>query len=120
MEHTMTQYLMSVCYPAGQTPPSPEELRQIEHDVTEVHHALETEGSWVFGGGLHDPSTATVVTAGPGATTTTDGPFIETKEQIGGFSIIDVPDLDAALRWGERISHATRCPIEIRPFMGQP
>jgi hypothetical protein len=116
----MTQYLMSVCYPTGSTPPSPEELREIEQDVTAVQRELEAEGSWVFGGGLHDPSTATVVTAGEGATVTTDGPFVETKEQIGGFSIIDVPDLDAALGWAERISRATRCPIEVRPFMGQP
>ena len=116
----MTQYLMSVYYPAGSTPPSADELQEIERDVTAVQHALEAEGSWVFGGGLHDASTATVITAGQGATVTTDGPFVETKEQLGGFSIIDVADLDAALRWAERISGATRCPIEVRPFMGQP
>jgi hypothetical protein len=116
----MTRYLMSVCYPAGATPPSAEELEHIVHDVTAVHTALRAEGAWVFGGGLHETSTATVVTSRDGSVTTTDGPFVDTKEVIGGLSIIDVPDLDAALRWGERMAAATTCPIEVRPFMDEP
>lgn len=71
----------------------------------------------MFGGGLHDPSTATVVTSRDGSPVTTDGPFIDSKEVIGGLSIIDVADLDAALGWAERTSRATRCPIEVRPFV---
>jgi hypothetical protein len=113
----MTRYLMSVCYPADSTAPSPEELEVITKNVIEVHRQLQDEGSWVFGGGLHDPSTATVVTARDGSTITTDGPFVDTKEVIGGLSIIDVADLDAALRWAERMAEATTCPIEVRPFM---
>lgn len=113
----MPQYLMSVCYPAGSTAPSPEELEVITREITAVHEALQAEGSWVFGGGLHDPSTATVVTATDGSPLTTDGPFVDTKEVIGGLSIIDVADLDAALRWAERMSAATTCPIEVRPFV---
>ena len=116
----MPLYMLSVCYPADAQAPGAAELERIMAEVGAVHEDLVASGSWVFGGGLHDPSTATVVTAGEGATVTTDGPFVETKEQIGGFSIIDVPDLDAALGWAERISRATRCPIEVRPFMGQP
>jgi hypothetical protein len=116
----MTRYLMSVCYAPDSTPPGSEALATIMADVTEVHHQLEAEGSWVFGGGLHDPSTATVVTARDGSVVTTDGPFIDTKEVIGGFSIIDVADLDAALVWAERISRATRCAIEVRPFVDEP
>lgn len=113
----MTRYLMSVCYPAGSTAPSREELEVITREVTEVHRQLQAEGAWVFGGGLHDPSTATVVTARDGSALTTDGPFIDTKEVIGGLSIVDLPDLDAALRWAERMSAATTCPIEVRPFL---
>lgn len=113
----MTRYLMSVCYASGATPPEPDELESIRADVTEVHQQLEAEGAWVFGGGLHDPSTSTVVTAQGGSTVTTDGPFIDSKEVIGGFSIIEVADLDAALAWGERMSQATRCAIEVRPFI---
>jgi hypothetical protein len=116
----MPRYLMSVCYPAGSTAPSPEELETITRDVTEVRAQLQAEGSWVFAGGLHDPSTATVVTARDGSPVTTDGPFIDTKEVIGGLSIIDVADLDAALAWAERMSAATTCPIEVRPFFEDP
>jgi hypothetical protein len=118
-ETTVTRYLMSVCYPAGSTAPEPEELEAITRDVTEVHRQLAAEGAWVFGGGLHDPGTATVVTARDGSVVTTDGPFVDTKEVIGGFSIIEVDDLDAALRWAERMSAATTCPIEVRPFLDE-
>ena len=116
----MTRYLLSVYYPAGSTQPPPEELRQITKDVTAVHEQLEAEGAWVFGGGLHDASTATVVRARNGEVLTTDGPFVETKEQLGGFSIIDVADLDAALAWAEKVSQATTCPIEVRPLQDEP
>ncbi len=113
----MTRYLMSVCYAPDATPPTPDRLQSIVADVTEIHRQLQAEGSWVFGGGLHHPSTATVVTSKDGSTVTTDGPFIDSKEVIGGFSIIDVADLNAALKWAERTSQATGCPIEVRPFM---
>jgi hypothetical protein len=116
----MTRYLMSVCYPADATPPGAEELESIMREVTKVHTALQAEGAWVFGGGLHDPTTATVITSRDGSVTTTDGPFIDTKEVIGGLSIIDVADLDTARRWSERMAAATRCPIEVRPFMDEP
>jgi len=115
----MTHYLMSVCYPEGATAPGADELEVIARNVTEVREQLAAEGSWVFGGGLHGADTATVVTARESSTITTDGPFVETKEQLGGLSIIDVPDLDAALRWAERMSEATTCPIEVRPFMDE-
>ncbi len=113
----MTRYLISVCYSPDATPPAHDEMEVIMADVTDIRRQLQAEGSWVFGGGLHDPSTATVVTSRDGSAVTTDGPFIDSKEVIGGFSIIDVADLDAALMWAERTSRATRCPIEVRPFM---
>ncbi len=114
----MTQYLMSVWYPADSTPPTAEELRRITQDVDAVQQQLATAGSWVFGAGLHGPDSATVVQTRGGRTVTTDGPFVETKEMLGGFSIIDVADLDAALVWADRMSQATTCPIEVRPLHG--
>lgn len=116
----MTRYLMSVCYPADATAPSSEDLEGIMRDVAEVRTALQAEGSWVFGGGLHDPSTATVIASRDGSVTTVDGPFIDTKEVIGGLSIIDVADLDAATNWAQRMAAATTCAIEVRPFMDDP
>lgn len=116
----MPRYLMSVCYPVGSTMPSEDELATITRDVSEVHRALEADGAWVTGGGLHDPSTATVVTATAGSVAATDGPFVETKEVIGGLSIIDVADLDTAKAWAARMSAATTCPIEVRAFVDAP
>jgi hypothetical protein len=72
----------------------------------------------VFDGGLHGPDTATVVTRVDGHTLLTDGPFIESKEQIGGISVIDVADLDGALAWGARMAAAVTVPVEVRPFQG--
>lgn len=115
----MTQYMLSVWYPPDASRPAPDELERITRDVEAVHRQLQEEGSWVFGGGLHDPSTATVVMTRGGRAVTTDGPFVETKEVLGGFSVIEVEDLDAALRWAERMSDATTCPIEIRPFQDE-
>jgi hypothetical protein len=72
----------------------------------------------VFAGGLHPPSTATVVRVKDGETLMTDGPFVEGKEHLGGFTIIQAPDLDAALEWGSRLAEATTLPVEVRPFQG--
>lgn len=114
----MPRYLMSVCYPAGATAPTPDELATITRDVDEVHRQLQAEGAWVFGGGLDHPGTAMVITTRGGRTVTTDGPFVESKEVIGGLSVIDVADLATARSWAERMSEATTCPIEVRPFVG--
>ena len=116
----MTQYLLSVYYDEGSVQPPPDELAQIANEVDAVHADLQNAAAWVFGGGLHDPATATVVRSRNGQAITTDGPFVETKEQLGGFSIIDVADLDEALAWAEKLSEATTCPIEVRPLLDQP
>jgi hypothetical protein len=116
----MAQYLLSVYYPEGAVKPPPEELAQIGSDVQAIHEQLQAEGVWVFGGGLHDPDTSTVVQMRNGQVLTTDGPFAETKEQLGGFSIVDVPDRDTALTWAARLAGATKCPIEVRPFQDEP
>jgi hypothetical protein len=112
----MTRYLLSVYYPADAVQPPPDELAHIVAAVGRVHGDLQAAGAWVFGGGLHEAGTATVVHTREGRVLTTDGPYVESKEQLGGFSVIDVADLDAALAWADRMSEATTCPIEVRPF----
>jgi hypothetical protein len=113
----MKQYLLSVCYPAGSTQPPPDSLQRIMREVGAVHKEMQSAGVWVFGGGLHPPASATVLRHQNGDIVTTDGPFIESKEQIGGISILKVPDLDAALGWARKLARAIGTPIEVRPFM---
>jgi hypothetical protein len=113
----MKQYLLSVIQPDGPAP-APEVLEQISKDLDALNHELRAAGAWVFAGGLHPPSTATVVRVADGDVLVTDGPFAEGKEHIGGFTIIKAPDLDAALDWGGKLARATTLPIEVRPFQG--
>ena len=108
-------YLLSVVQPDGPTP-SPEVLEQIMRDVEAINDELRANGAWVFSGGLHDPSTATLLSPRGDDVLMTDGPFAEGKEHIGGLSIIRADDLDAALEWGRRLAVATTLPIEVRPF----
>jgi hypothetical protein len=113
----MKNYLLSVCYPADGTKPPPQELERIMRDVTVIHEDMQKQGVWIFGGGLTDHSTATVLRMKGGEVVMTDGPFIESKEQIGGFSIVKAPDLDGALGWARRLTRAIGVPIEVRAFM---
>ena len=114
----MKQYLLSVYQPDGDPPP-PAELDVIMRRVHALQDELKEAGVWVFSGGLHAPSTATVVRVKDGDVITTDGPYIEGKEHIGGFTIIKAPDLDAALEWGRKAARAITLPIEVRPFQDQ-
>jgi hypothetical protein len=113
------QYLLSVYQPDGPAPPA-EVLERISADLDALNAELKRAGAWVFAGGLHPPSTATVVRVSDGEALVTDGPFAEGKEHIGGFTIVRAPDLDAALEWGRRLAEATTLPIEVRPFQGEP
>ena len=113
----MKQYLLSVCYPAGGSPPSPAALNRIMSDVITLQKEMQSAGVWVFSGGLHASDTATVLRHQHGDIVLTDGPFIESKEQIGGITIVRVPDLDVALSWARKLGRATTTPIEVRPFM---
>jgi hypothetical protein len=113
----MKQYLLSVCYPAGATQPPPDVLQRISRDVQALHQEMQSAGAWVFGGGLHPAHTATVLRQQGGEVVMTDGPFIESKEQIGGISIVQAADLDAALGWARKLTRAIGVPIEVRPFM---
>jgi hypothetical protein len=114
----MPQYLLSVYQPDGPTPP-PETMDRIVADLDALNREMRAAGAWVFSGGLHPPSTATVVRVQGGQTLTTDGPFAEGKEHVGGFTIVRAPDLDAALEWGRRLAAATTLPIEVRPFQDE-
>jgi hypothetical protein len=114
----MKQYLISVYEPDG-TPPPPEILDPIMAGIEAIRADLRAEGAWVFSGGLHAPSTATVLRASDGDVLVTDGPFAEGKEHLGGFTIIKAPDLDAALAWGRRYALVIGLPIEVRPFQGE-
>jgi hypothetical protein len=117
-EYRMKQYLLSVYQPDGDPPPA-EVLEKVMRDVDALNQELEAAGAWVFAGGLHPPSTATVVRLRDGEVLMTDGPFAEGKEHLGGFTVIRAPDLDAALEWGRRLARATTLPIEVRPFQDQ-
>ena len=114
----MKLYLLSIYQPDGPVPP-PEKLARVMSEIDVMNRELEAAGSWLFAGGLHPPSTATVIRVKDGETLMTDGPFAEGKEHIGGFTIIKAADLDVALEWGRRLAQATTLPIEVRPFQGE-
>ena len=84
--------------------------------VRALEEEMKSAGAWVFGGRLHQPDTATVVRVSDGKILTTDGPFAETKEHIGGFYIIEAEDIDAALAWATKTTAIVGAPIEVRPF----
>ncbi|HWG02717.1 MAG TPA: YciI family protein [Trebonia sp.] len=115
----MTQYLLSV-YHAGSGPDlSPDEMRQSFADVGALNTKLMDAGAFVFAGGLAPAGSATSVRASGGDILVTDGPYLETKEHLGGFWVINAADLDAALRWAREATVACRLPVEVRPF-GEP
>lgn len=116
----MTQYLMSVYYEDGVEDPSPEVIQEMYADVDALNKKMEEAGVWVFGGGLERPEVAKVVSGKSDGIVVTDGPFPEAKEQIGGFWIIEVEDIEAALEWARGATVACRGPVEVRPFQDEP
>ena len=111
----MTQYLISMYQPDGEPPP-PEFLVPIMEQLGAINEDMKAQGQFVFTDGLGDPSTATVVSWKDGESLMTDGPFIEGKEHLGGFWIVECPDLDIALGWADKILGVTKLPLEVRPF----
>jgi hypothetical protein len=109
------QYLLSIYQPDGV--PDAETMARITADLHRLNEELRESGSWVFTGGLHAPGSAAVVRADG---MITDGPYIESKEHIGGIYVITAPDLDAALEWGRKAAAATTLPIEVRLFQDVP
>jgi hypothetical protein len=113
----MQQYMLTVHSVEGSPEPSPEATQKVYRDVDVFNAELRSAGVWVFAGGLHPANTATVVRIREGGEVlVTDGPFAEGKEHIGGFWVIAVPDLDAALEWATRATRACAAPVEVRPF----
>ncbi len=116
----MNQYLLAMYQSGGPVdgaPATPEEMQSFMARVVALEDEMDNAEAFVFGGALHGPDAATVVSGGTGLDKiTTDGPFTEAKEHIGGFYIINADNLDDALRWAERAVEATNHAIEVRPF----
>jgi hypothetical protein len=115
----MTQYMLAVHHSPDAPPPAPEDMQKAFQQVDRFNQKVMDAGAWVFGGGLEPPDIATVVRSEGGDTITTDGPFAESKEQLGGFWVIEAPDLDAALEWAAGASAACMGPVEVRPFQAE-
>jgi hypothetical protein len=118
----MTHYLLSVHGPAEYGEfgnyGSREEMEEAFAATAAFNDQLHADGYWVFAGGLQTSSTATVVDGQGDTPVITDGPYLETKEMLGGFWVIDAPDLDVALRLAAGASKACRGKVEVRPFDG--
>ena len=115
----MTQYLLSTYAVEGEVPGAPrtpEAMQAFMERVAALEAEMEASGTFVFGGALHGPDAATVVRVRDGDVVMTDGPFVEAKEHIAGFYIINADDLDAALAWAGKVADATNHPIEVSPF----
>ena len=115
----MKQYLLSIYQPDGDPPP-PEILEPIMRDINAVNAEMRAAGAWVFTGGLYPPEVATVLRADGSDVLVTDGPYPEGKEHIGGFWVIQVEDLDAAMSWASKATRACGAPVEVRPFQEEP
>jgi len=109
----MKRYLLSIYQPDGDPPP-PEVLDPIMRNVEAVNAEMSAAGAWVFAAGLHAPTAAAVLRVKDDEVLITDRPYAEGKEHIGGFTVIQAPDLNAALEWGRKLAAATTLPIEVR------
>lgn len=117
----MSQYLLSTYVVEGEPSPEPappEAMRAMMERIVGLEAEMDATGTFVFGGHLHGPDAATVVRMGDTDLIVTDGPFVESKEHIAGFYIINADDLDAALAWAGRVSACVGRPIEVQPFAG--
>jgi hypothetical protein len=116
----MNQYLLSVYEVEGQVAgasSTPEEMQAFMGRVIALEEEMDRAGAFAFGGALHGPEAATVVRGGTGLDkVTTDGPFVEAKEHIGGFYVVNAESLDEALTWAEKVVEATNHDIEVTPF----
>ena len=116
----MKQYLLSVHMVEGDVMPPEDEIQRMYAAVDTFNAELHAENAWVFAGGLFPADTATVVRIENNNAVTTDGPFAESKEHLGGFWVVKAPDLDAALKLAERGARACGAPVEVRPFQDEP
>ncbi len=112
----MTTYMLSV-HTTGEARPAPSEaeMRASWERIGLLERDLQAAGAWLLSARLHAADTATVVRHADGRVVTTDGPFVEAREHLGGFYLIEADDLDAALSWAARVSDCIGMPIEVRP-----
>ena len=115
----MKHYLLSVLQPTDGTPPPPDEIATIGARLQAFHEELAAAGAWVYAGGLEALTDAKVVRPGQDGAASSDGPYAETKEYLGGICIVAAPDDAAALEWARKAQAATTLPIEVRAFMGE-
>ncbi len=113
----MKHYLLSIQQPDGRLP-SPETFERIMQDMEVLNQELRASGAWVFAGRLHSPDVASVARRQNGQVLTTDGPYDQGKEHVGGLAVIKAADLDAATEWGRKLARATTLPVEVREFQG--
>jgi hypothetical protein len=116
----MAQYLLSVWHDDDYDMEDPgDDFPRIAAQVDQFNQEVQAAGAWVFAGGLQPRSSATVLRPNGAEVSMTDGPYAESKEQMGGFWVIDAPDLDAALAWARKGAAACEGPVEVRPFQGE-
>ena len=118
----MTQYLLALhsdgCSGPGDM--SPEDMQASMAKIQALEADMKSTGTWVFSGKLTDPASATVVRSEGGKAMMTDGPYMESKEHLGGFYIIEAADLDKALTWATRVTECIGMAIEVRPLWSMP
>lgn len=116
----MPHYMLAAHTREGEpsTPTTEGDRQHSWEQISRLEQEMKSAGVWVFSARLHEPSTATVVKSSNGEVVTTDGPFAESKDHLGGFYLIDAADLDAALGWASKVSEVVGHPIEVRPFAG--
>ena len=116
----MTQYLVAIHHPDDYDPAVAED-EAMHQDIDALNHEMQAAGVRIFAGGLYPPSSARSLRVKRGGKVLiTDGPYIEAKEHIGGFWILEAADLEAALEWGRKATIACRAPVEVRPFHQNP
>lgn len=115
----MPQYLLSLSNPTEQPnrQRTDEEMRHSMSDILALNDALKSAGAWVYGGQLDAPSAAKVVRPRNSKIRVTDGPYLEAKEHVAGFYIIEAADIDTAIDWAAKTSDAVGMPIEVRTFV---
>jgi hypothetical protein len=114
----MTLYLLAVHGVEGDPVPDEATMQQMFEAVDKFNKKIVADGSWVFGGGLEPIKQANVVRAHEGETVVSDGPFIKGDANLGGFWIVRLPNIDAALALAAEASAACQSPVEVRPFQG--
>jgi hypothetical protein len=114
----MAYYLLSAHSVDGEQrqPMTAEQMQKAWQAIGALEQEMKSGGAWVFSGRLHEADTASVVRMSEGQVLTTDGPFVESKEHLSGFYVIEAADLDAALAWASKVTAVIRAPVEVRPF----